>query len=250
MATSNPTNPRIKIFKFPFVYLIAVLACCLFLPACTVHKKLNENGYGVFWKKNNVLRNNEQTMRQFSHPSTNGSSVSELDVSDISQKNTPHNPTQLNEPITCQRESSIWMLIEKSPVKASTVQSESFLPLREHNVSTWQNKRQLTKVRSEHHLKPLPIHRTYFPHPRLSLENPKILPLAIWAFVFAFILPPLGLILGIKSLKKIEKNPQRFTGKQLSVASIMIGALLSIPFLLIGVIILLFAIIGGGTGWI
>jgi len=69
MATTNRTNPRIKIFKFPFVYLIAVLACCLFLPACTVHKKLNENGYGVFWKKSTASKTPDESVHESSNSS-------------------------------------------------------------------------------------------------------------------------------------------------------------------------------------
>jgi len=76
MATSNPTNQQKKIVKFPFIYLFTVLACCLFLPACTVHKKLNENGYGVFWKKQKSVQKTAEfekentALTQVEHPSS------------------------------------------------------------------------------------------------------------------------------------------------------------------------------------
>ena len=66
--------------------------------------------------------------------------------------------------------------------------------------------------------------------------NNKIPSIVIIAFVLAFILPIVGLILGIIALNKVNKTEEK-TGKGLAIASIVIGAILTpLYFMFIGAI--------------
>lgn len=56
----------------------------------------------------------------------------------------------------------------------------------------------------------------------------KIPNIVIIAFVLSFILPIVGLVLGIIALKKVNKTEER-SGKGLAIAAIVIGAVLTIP---------------------
>ncbi|MAF37128.1 hypothetical protein CL622_08510 [archaeon] len=70
---------------------------------------------------------------------------------------------------------------------------------------------------------------------------------AIFALIFAFLIPPLGIILGIVSLVKI-KNDQSLTGKGLAIAGIIIGSLITIFIILqlIAVTLLFTGLSSGG----
>lgn len=62
--------------------------------------------------------------------------------------------------------------------------------------------------------------------------NHKIPSLVIIAFILAFIIPIAGLILGIIALRKVNKIDEK-PGRSLAIASIVIGAILTVPALLI-----------------
>lgn len=71
-----------KTIYLPSIYLITLLAFCIFLPACTLHKKLNEKGYGVFWKKRNLAR----TTDEFVQPSiSSAKTTSTISIASVNE---------------------------------------------------------------------------------------------------------------------------------------------------------------------
>ena len=67
---------------------------------------------------------------------------------------------------------------------------------------------------------------------------------AILGLIFAFVLPPLGIIFSLIALSQINKNPEKYKGKELATA----GLILSIAYIILTVILLVALVNAISTG--
>jgi uncharacterized membrane protein len=207
------------------IALVLPLFSGLFLPSCTVHKKINERGYGIRWHKHDI---------------TSQSSIT-------ATSNIPNSGQHTEKNIVCQQDNQLnFHDATRIQLHAGNIPIEDLQKPR--SIRTKTNKKNTNLLLDKPVIATL---NTAFHEDksRIQTEEPKILPMAIISLVLSILLPPVGFVLGIISYKKIKKNPNLYTGEKLSLVSITISACLLIPIIGILLLILIFSGGGGGGGY-
>ncbi len=77
------------------------------------------------------------------------------------------------------------------------------------------------------------------PRPAPPVE-PQTNTLALVGFILSFLMAPVGVVLSIVGLTQIKKEPLRYKGKELAIAGIIIGGIITclpIIFLILGLVL-------------
>lgn len=174
-------------------------------------KKIHSKGYHVEWK----IRKNKRTQLSKNENNNEGlKTINELIVQE-----TPVLLTSTDNQLSLKNERFI--PTEKTKVGSSVTQKIYAAPEQKKDTTVMQN----TSTHQEVKTTPSVYEQKY--------NEPS----AISALVFALVLPPIGIIIGVNSLKNVKANPGKYKNESLSKTAVTIGivftAIILLPFLVL-----------------